>query len=217
MSVNTEAPVKERLSIARALVELKTIDKKINKTATILEPLAIEVGGKIRNNPNKTKEEFIADVKSKYQSIEALIKRRRSLKSAIVKSNAATIVEINGQPMVVAEAIERKTSIQIEGNFLLHLRKKYGESINELESINVNVQARLDSLLTATFSKEASKVKNDEHKAVAAPFLANNQASLIDPLKISDLSQKLEKEIIDFEQEVDIVLSESNAKTIIEI
>jgi hypothetical protein len=49
-----------------------------------------------------------------------------------------------------------------------------------------------------------------------APFLEANRFSLIDPIKVESEIAKLEKEVGDFEAELDAVLSEVNAITQIE-
>ena len=49
------------------------------------------------------------------------------------------------------------------------------------------------------------------------PVLKKNTYELIDPAGIEDYIKKLEKDIIDFKNEVDYVLSESNATTFIEV
>ncbi len=47
--------------------------------------------------------------------------------------------------------------------------------------------------------------------------MKKNTYELIDPAGIEDYIKKLEKDIIDFKNEVDYVLSESNATTFIEV
>lgn len=54
-------------------------------------------------------------------------------------------------------------------------------------------------------------------EAIAKPQREQKEASLIDPIKINDLIKSLEEEISLVETELDFTLSESNAKTEIEI
>ena len=61
------------------------------------------------------------------------------------------------------------------------------------------------------------KSQSDEYDAVAKPFLLNNEAKIVDPLDVKKLIETLEDGINAFEQEVDIALTESNARTEIEI
>ena len=74
--------------------------------------------------------------KADYQSIEALIKRRNAIKSAIVVSNATTKIEVAGVKMTVAEAIERKTSISYDIQLLDKLKEVYADLVGEAENVN---------------------------------------------------------------------------------
>ena len=54
-------------------------------------------------------------------------------------------------------------------------------------------------------------------KAIVEPFVKRNEFHLVDPLNIENKIRELEKEVDDFELEVDAALSEINAITTIEI
>ncbi|MFB8733012.1 hypothetical protein ACEQPO_01165 [Bacillus sp. SL00103] len=74
------------------------------------------------------------------QSIQALIKRRNAIKSAIVVSNATTTIDVAGVNMTVAEAIERKTSIEYDIRYLRKLKKVYTELVDKAEQTNADVK-----------------------------------------------------------------------------
>jgi len=201
------------MSVSRALVELKTLDKRIQKLITEFKPNDISVNGRLRVNIDMTHDEFAKSVSSDYQQIKDLICYRNAIKSAIVFSNAVTKVMIGKQEMTVAQAIERKTSIEIDELFVQHSKELWSRSFGDVDKINSTLPARLDKLLEATFSKESSKVKPEEYEAVAKPFMDRNQAVLIDPLNIREKIKELEDSIVEFKKEVDISLTESNART----
>src|SRR5690606_13391079 len=98
------------LSIAGALVELKLLDKRIEKATGNGLFVSYKLG---QNVPKlfKNSEEMLTTIKASHQSVTALITRRNMIKSAIVVSNATTKVTIGDESMTVAEAIERKNSI----------------------------------------------------------------------------------------------------------
>jgi len=207
----------EKISISRALGELKTLDKRIDKIVMEFKLVTNKIGGKIPVKDGKNIEEFNQSVKSDFQKINDLIQRRRKIKAGIVNANSKTMVRINNENMTIAEAIERKNSISHEKELLRQIIQNFEDETQKIESHNEDVHNRLDDLLVSTFSKESSKVKSDEYDAVAKPFLQNNEALLVDPLNIKEQIRKLNDYIIGFEQEVDIILSETNAKTEIEI
>jgi len=205
-----------KISIARALIELKTLDKRISKKLHELEPITVEIGDKLESGISN-KEEFEKQVKSAYQSLIALIDHKRKLKAAIVKSNAMTIVDVSGVKMTVAEAIERKSSISIEKEIKKTLSLKYTDKLRTVENHNKSIQDQLYKLLQATYSKSETEISKEDYEKIAIPFKENNDAKLINPLDIKKTLQELDDSISEFESEVDIVLTESNARTEVEI
>lgn len=198
----------EKISITRALTELKLLSKRITKAINDGKFISYSINGKNAINTFKPSEEK--------QSIEALISRRATLKSAIMKSNATTKVTIGSKEMLVIDAIEMKETIKYKQAFLQQLKSQQQNIRYTIQSTNENVQARLDKLLEANFGKE-SKTKSDEMGAIAKPFLERNEAKLEDPLNLDSLIESLSQEILEFTSNVDYVLSESNALTQIEI
>jgi RNase P subunit RPR2 len=205
-----------KISIARALIELKTLEKRIDKKLHELEPISILTGNKLESGID-SKEAFEKEVKASYQSLIALIEYKRKIKSAIVKSNAVTYVEIAGAKMTVAEAIERKSSIGIEKEIKKTLAKKYTDKLKIVENHNSNIQSQLYKLLQATYSKPETELSKEDYDKIAIPFKENNDATLIDPLNVKKTLQELDEEISEFESEVDIALTESNARTEVEV
>jgi len=206
----------DTITVTRALVMLKTLDKRISKLTQELIPLDISVDKKLLIS-KQTKEEFSLRIKSEYQKLTDLINQRNTIKSGVVTSNANTKIKIDTVELTVAEAIERKSSILFEKNVITQLKiyiKDYSDKINQMEN---QVTNRLDRLLESTFSKDSTKVKAEEYDAVAKPFMDRNQPTLIDPLEVRKIIEKLTNTVDVFEEEVDIALSESNATTYIEI
>jgi len=204
----------EKISITRALVMLKTLDKRINQQSKELNPLDVEVDKKLTFS-KQPKNDFVQDIKASYQKLTDLIKQRNTIKSNIVKSNALTTVRVAGGEMTVAQAIERKSSIVFEKNLLNILKHQLANGIARMDSVNCQARLRLDKLLESTFSKDSTKVKPEEFESVSKPFLERNEATLVDPLDIRKVIESLEESINSFEEEVDIALSESNAVTLI--
>ena len=203
-----------KMTITRALVELKTLSSRIDKTTEGIIPVAIITG---KNSPRgyATKDDFEKDVKSKFDSVTTLIKRRKQIKSEIVKANASTTVEIAGIKMTIAEAIERKNSITLEKKLLERLSSSYYQTLRQQEQLEARCQEQLHKLLEVNFGKD--KAKSEEIDAISKPYLENNAPKLIDPLDVKKKIEELENSITKFEAEVDVVLSEANAKTEIEI
>ena len=207
----------ERMSVARALVELKMLEKKIGKAIGLLDPVTMTIGGRLPTGiRNQT--EFEKEAKAGKQKIDALISRRRAIKAAVVNSNAGTKVCIGGKEMTVAEAIERKNSIEVDREFLEHLVSNWTAVEARIISRNNKMEERLQANLQELYGKESSsKIKSEEYEALARPFRKDNEAKLVDPLGVKNIITKMREDIDDFESNVDITLTESNARTDIEI
>lgn len=202
------------ISVTRALAELKTLDDRIQKAAGN-GYILLTVGGKVVGT-QRSKEEVEKSIKESYQSFNDLVSRRNKLKSAIVKSNAQTSVVIGSKEFTVAEAIERKNSINLEQLLVNSLVNQYRQAASQVEKTNLDANNRLNQMLEVNLGKDR-KTSEEDYDAIAKPFMAKNEAKLVDPLQLETLVVSLQKEIDDFKLNVDFALSESNALTQIDV
>lgn len=202
-----------KISVTRALAQKKALNDKIQR-ATSIPFITALTGGK--HATGKTEQELVTTLKASIQSVKDLIDQRKVLTSAIVRSNAVTEVTIAEQKMTVAEAIERKSSIQFEKALLNTLKQQLAQVNASVERTNVDVQRRLEDLLKTAVGKDR-KVDDSELRAITDPFRAQNEAKALDPNDVAKLIESLQTEIDAFELEVDFALSEVNATTLIEV
>lgn len=209
------------ITLTRALVKLKTMDKKIqaaidgavfvSRTGTLAKP-AVEA----------------THAADKFRSIEQMIEYRRTLKSAIITSNATTTVTINGKVCTVAEAIEEKKSIKHKKKLHDTLKKQYAEQLRAIEVHNDSVRKRLEA---GTKQQQQGRYAGgweptplpEVDAAAEAPgsfsaeysknFMQMHGLDLYDPLDARAKIEALDDYITTFMDEVDQVLSESNATT----
>ena len=147
-----------------------------------------------------------------------MIANRNTLKSAIVKSNAVTEVTINGKTMTVAEAIERKNSIDYDVTFLTEMKRQYASATDTVTKENKKVDNKVDELLITLIGKDSSKeVNKDSQEAIEKPYRAKNEFEFIDPIGIWDKIEALEADIDGFKASVDTTLSVANATSFIEV
>ena len=206
---------KEKMLVTKALNELKLLDARINRAIVDGGFVAAAKTAEKKVTPSVTKEEFTSSAISSYQSVLDLIERRSKIKSAIVASNATTEVEVAGEKMTVAEAIERKTSIDYETKLLRVLKTQFGNAKSTAVTQNVLLEDRIDKYIEAMLGKEA-KSKKDDFTEMIEPIRAANEYSLVDPLKIEEKINTLSERIENFNSEVDAVLQVSNCVTWIE-
>lgn len=202
-------------SITKALRELKTLDarilKKINETT-----FAASKKPKENIRGFKTVDEFEKEAKESLQSIKDLMDRRKQIKKSIVESNATTIVEVSGVKMTVADAIERKNFIEIEKTLLRKMNTDYAQSQEKAEVNNELAQDRLDTQLNSMISKDG-KTDLTAVEGYKKLFWESEETKLIDPIHVKEVSTKMALDIESFEDDVDVALSEINARTLITI
>ncbi len=197
-------PEEHSITVTRGLVELKTLDRRIKKALDS----AVFITYKCKSE-DSTKEK-ITDTKC--QQITDLIERRKNLKAAIVQSNAITKVVISKNKYSVAEAIERKNSIAYDQSLLNEMKEQLGYVTSRVEIYNEKVQGKLDGMLEKSFGSN-QKTNVAELQSFSESYLKSNRAEVVDPFKLSEKIEKLEDDIMKFESEVDLILSESNATT----
>lgn len=208
-----------KITVTEGLNELKLYDSKIKKAIDNLKLI-----GAKKKSVDKVGvvnvEKFVADAKAAHQSIMDLIRNRNrnTLKAAIVKSNAITYLEIGDQKMTVAEAIERKNSIQYEKELLFAMKAQYGSATVTVNKENAKVDNKVDELIQSFVSRDTTKkFDKNEQTAVEALYREQNEWELVDPLNLFDIMTKLEADIDTFESQVDGKLSLCNATTFIEL
>lgn len=195
------------MSITRALVELKTLDKRIQKL--IGETVFISIKGELRKPDTRA-----SNAQSSYDKVRDLMNRRIKLKSAIVSSNANTKIRVCNIDMTVAEAIEMKSSINNYKTLLASMKRQYGESVAMVENENQRARNTLENSLTRNKSDSTTELNVGEY---SRQYMSIHGVELYDPIKLNEKIESLEKFITEFETEVDFILSEKNATTTIVI
>jgi plasmid stabilization system protein ParE len=205
-----------KMTIHRALSELKLLDNRISSTITTFQPTGIYQKGKLVNGIVDERS-FAAKAQSDYDSITDLIKQKFSIKAAIIQSNSKTTVTIGEKTMTVADAIVKKTIINSQKQLLDKMKQALRQSQAVLTKNNELVESNLQKILEHTLGKDSVKATKEDIDAVSKPFKENNEFHMMDTLDIQKRIDDLQSEIATFEAEVDAVLSESNAVTVVEI
>jgi len=205
----------KKLSIHRALTELKMLNHRI-------EAATNEVSTVLANRKSNSKingveiQEYEKQMQSSYDKVVGLIGYRNLIKSLVVESNARTKVTVGKEEMTVAEAIERKQSIQFEKKLLEVMQQQYRSAINMVAKENDALPAKLETYLINILGNK-DKQSPEEVKLHTETFMKRNEYELIDPMNVKNKIEALNSRIEEFESEVDGVLSESNATTFIEV
>lgn len=208
---------KEKMTVHRALAELKTIDSRIEKAISETKFCRSNKHSNEKIN-GKSIDDYIAETKAAHESINDLIRRRNAMKRAVVLSNAITNVTVGDEVMTVAEAIEMKQNGINNYKLLMgKLAKDSHTAIEECDMRNgANLEAHANEYVTGLFGAKDGKTNVEAIEAAKKMFIAANTYDFIDPIGASDVAKKLYDYVQVFEADVDAALSCSNAVTTIE-
>ena len=211
----------EKMTIHKALAELKTMDARITK-AIHETPYVLAVKHSAEKINGMTVDNFKDKMRSGYQKATNLIARRDAMKRAVVLSNAATKVKIGDNEYTVAEAIEMKNhGMEFKSDLLHQMNSAYTAAQNELvrnggEALEKKAEQYVLAVIAAQPKDSKMSVDSDAMKTLRQTYIDDNTYDLVDPMNIAKVMEKLDAEINEFNAEVDAALSCSNALTVIE-
>lgn len=211
----------EKMTIHKALAELKTMDARIAK-AIHETPYVLAVKHSAEKINGMTVDNFKDKMRSGYQKATNLITRRDAMKRAVVLSNATTKVKIGDNEYSVAEAIEMKNhGMEFKSDLLRQMNSAYTAAQNELvrnggEALEKKAEQYVLAVIAAQPKDSKMSVDSDAMKTLRQTYIDNNTYDLVDPMNIAKVMEKLDAEINEFNAEVDAALSCSNALTVIE-
>lgn len=195
-----------KMTITQALNELKLLDKRITKV--IKQPkIGFKIGSTVQGKFD------VEQAKADLASFNDLVERRAKIKMLINSSNITTQVKVGGAKMSVLEAIEYKATIAFKTYMLKSLGNQFASVSDSINYGNQDVKSRLDSQISSAFANATAK----EVKDFSETFNKNNGYDFVDPINVEKLHAELDLEVDTFTNEVDYVLSASNATTTIEI
>lgn len=208
----------ETMNIHQALVELKTLDKRIESAINDGEWV-------IANKHSNTKisgvdlKDFAETIKSRHQKVTSLIARAEAIKRAVVNSNAVTKVVIAGKEYTVAEAIEMKNhGVERKKMLIFRLHTDYTHAKAVADRANgAELERRADDYIRTMIGTTDVKGMTAEVKRMRDEFIAAQTMELVDPIGVLKQMELLNEEITAFETNVDAALSVSNALTQITI
>lgn len=203
----------EKMTIHKALCELKILDSRINNAISSARFCLANKHSNEKVN-GVTVEEYQETMKASYNKASDLIRRREAIKRAVVLSNAKTIVKIGGKEYTVAEAIEMNNhGIDLKLQLKNAMKKQYDSAMTTIISKNSVVDDKATEYVVGLFGQKESKTANEEYEKARKSYIEANTMELIDPVNILEKIEALEVEIADFTTEIDSALSVSNALT----
>jgi len=204
----------EKMTIHKALAELKIIGDRINNSISTATFIKANKHSNEKINGISI-DSFKSQIQGNWDKSNDLIKRRNAIKRAVVLSNATTKVKVGVEEFTVAEAIEMKnTGMQYKKELLNQLNRQYVDAIRITEKENgETLQSKAENYVIGLYGSKEGKTSMNEAEETKKQFIVNNTFEFIDPIKVRDKIDNLEKEISEFETEIDSCLSVSNSLT----
>lgn len=210
--------ITEIMTIHKALCELKLLEAKIEKQLHTGRFVFANKHSNIKISGVPI-EQFCDEITRNYQSITDMMRRQNAIKSAVVLSNANTIVTVGGQEHSVAVAIEIKNHVIPRMRELLKKMaadQQYARDEARIENER-RLEERADEYVRSIYGSTDMKNLSEEAKKLRDEFINAQSFDVVDPLKIDEKMQILDRQISSFEVDIDSALSVSNALTTIEV
>lgn len=213
----------ETMTIHRALVELKNIDKRISDTIESTTFVNYtKHGNKVVGGVSL--DDFKKNATAAYDKIADLIKRRNAIKAALSKSNAVTQIDVGGTVYTVAEAIAMKQhGMELWAELRDQIKYQLNEAMVQINRNNSTLDKAADDFITNVYGgKESAKSIDPEALEQARKgYIEARQYELLDGLDSRASSKKIVEGLTEmisaFNDEIDSALSVSNATTTIEV
>jgi len=208
------------MSITRALTRAKTIEKQLARlvesqfVVTLMKREVDDVSDVYQDNLKMTK--------SNFDQFNDLFAELNNIKAAVRKSNEVTKVVIGGEELTVADALVYKNTIVYRNNFLDRITRENRNAESRVEQSKISADTKFASVRENLIkNSQGQDVSEDYLKTVLTEEERRLKKAIIE-VKVSGINNVNEfieaerKRINTFLEEVDYVLSESNATTIIE-
>ena len=202
---------KVKISITRALAQVKLIESKLGRAFAGFD---VEINGKLKYFPNFTTEQFEKEALVEVNSFEDLFKNGLKIKSAIARANIDTKISLFGTEYSIIELIDLKNSSQYKKNVYTNLINNYNKCKSEVVNQDVKIENEVSKQVEVANSNK-TQVSKDLTTTLTETYktLWGGKIIGLDINKISKEKEDLDKLVA----EIDMILSEINSKTEIEV
>ena len=202
---------KVKMSITRALAQVKLIESKLGRAFAGFD---VEINGKLKYFPNFTTEQFEKEALVEVTSFEDLFKNRLKIKSAIARANIDTKISLFDKEYSIIELIDLKNSSQYKKNVYTNLINNYNKCKSDVVNQDVKIENEVSKQVEVANSNK-TQVSKDLTTTLTETYktLWGGKIVGLDINKISKEKDDLDKLVA----EIDMILSEINSKTEIEV
>lgn len=208
------------MSITRALTRVKTIEKQL--TRLVESQYVVTLMKREVDDESDVFKDNLKMTQSNFDQFNALFAELNNIKAAVRKSNEVTKVVIGGEELTVADALVYKNTIIYRNSFLDRITRENRNAESRVEQSKINADTKFATVRENLIkNSQGQDVSEDYLKTVLTEEERRLKKAIIE-VKVSGINNVNEyieaerKRIDTFIEEVDYVLSESNATIIIE-
>ena len=215
----------QRMSLTHALKELKLLEHKL--LTRLAEMQAVRVRQPTQLQPGGLNEAAFAErARSVFSSLKALQLRRSQIKAALVQANATTWVEIAGERMTLAAAVERKRAEALgtssEAQLLKLIAEQYSQAVREQTNLRFKLEGQLQTQLESLLGRDSDRGEGSASPGLDADglttlFWSRHEPTIDDPLDLATQLTAMRDQAAEFASDVDRIIDECNATTFIEV
>ena len=208
------------MSITRALTRAKTIEKQLARL--VESQFVVTLMKREVDDATDVYQDNLKMTQSNFDQFNGLFAELNNIKVAVRKSNEVTKVVIGGEELTVADALVYKNTIVYRNNFLDRITRENRNAESRVEQSKISADTKFASVRENLIkNSQGQDVSEDYLKTVLTEEERRLKKAIVE-VKVSGINNVNEyieaerKRIDTFIEEVDYVLSESNATTIIE-
>lgn len=216
----------EKMLVTQALDERDLLAKKIMDKIRI----ASFTDTRKRNETNVmegriSSDEFKKNASAAYQQIMDLIERFRRMDTAIITSNATTVIDTSIGQITVATAISIRNrlrgtgSLDEDGQFEEALLKKMEEERRKrvivAETKNKALDSTAETMRLSILGKD-TRVREERPLEVVDAYIRENTTDVVDPIDVQSKTCELRDKVDSVLKELETQIKVANATTSIE-
>ena len=209
------------LSITRVMASLKSLDIRLTQAINSGPYLALSKGSTapaLQNSTYASVATFEAAAKANYDSIVKLMDNRNKLRSALTQSNATVKVTVGGVERSIAETLEyRRSIVPVMTSFIDLLKSQLRAFTLQKDNADKQLEDTIERQGTAMTGQGTTKADPLFLESLRRQLESNLKVNLVDPLGLSAVIEKHQKELDNFLLEVDYGRAEINATTTLEV
>lgn len=200
------------ISLHRVIAEIKSLEEKLNLSV----PVVAACSSKDQMVGNLTKEKFEAQSQGAIDEFTANLSRLRKLKAARNLANSTTVVKIAGSEMTIDEAIIYKVTSEKLRTFVQFVKSQMVAAANQVAIASAEVEKKIEAQAIA-IGGSTKKIDQNELDTIRRMFQKSTGKEIAIGSNVEDFIAKATKSLDEFAVEVDYVLSEANAKTLVDV